>query len=124
MSVWFVQNSQDEIGPLKPSDLLEMVRVGKVTPETMIRKDDSSWFEASQVGGLFEAAMRPTIEYFCTGCDHPVSEPPSLCEYCGRELYKARTRIIENTIVSKSEGNSLGNSGQSVQRWLSKVRKK
>ena len=46
MTHWFVQqgDSQEDLGPLRPSELLEMVRAGHVTSESMLKKDDSNWF--------------------------------------------------------------------------------
>jgi hypothetical protein len=122
MTDWFVQGSEDERGPFRPSELLEMVRRGEVKPETMIRKNDSAWFEASAVGGLFEAAMRPTIEYFCPTCDAPVRQPPCNCRQCGREVHRARTRITEHTIMSEEEQHLSSQATRSVQKWLSRVR--
>ena len=46
------------MGPMSPQELLEMVRVGDVTGTTLVRKNDSKWFRADSVGGLFEAAFR------------------------------------------------------------------
>ncbi len=123
MSDWFVQGSDGDLGPFRPSELLQLVRNGKVKPETPVRKGDSAWFEASSVGGLFEAAMRPTIEYFCPGCGVPVVEPPCTCDQCGREIYRAKMRITENTIAG-DDGSSASPGGRSVQRWLKKVRGK
>ena len=62
MTKWFVQQdeSQEDIGPLKPSELLEMVRSGKVTSDSMLRKDDSNWF----VAGEWVASSKPQ-------CDQP-----------------------------------------------------
>lgn len=119
MAEWFIQQSDEaeDLGPLRPSDLLKLVRSGDVKPETRIRKDDSAWFSASEVGGLFEAAMRPTIEYFCPQCQRPVNEPPVVCSYCGREIYRALTKITENTIATNSH-SSHDVPGKSVQRWL------
>ena len=130
MAEWFVKTSdsetdEDVLGPLRPSELLELVRVGQVTQETLIRKDDSAWFVAEQVGGLFEAAIRPTVYYFCPQCDTRVSEPPVTCPKCLRDIRKAREEIVENTI-SRPEEETLGRqAGRSVQNWLrKKVRKK
>lgn len=124
MTAWFIQHADGELGPLRPGELLQRVRDGQVKPETMIRKDNSAWFEASQVGGLFEAAMRPTIEHFCPHCGGPVGEPPCRCRCCGREVEQARTRITENTIAGDADPHRPGQSGRSVQRWLKKVRQK
>lgn len=124
MSDWFVQGPDGDIGPFRPSELLQLVRIGKVKPETQVRKGDSAWFEASSVGGLFEAAMRPTIEYLCPGCGIPVREPPCTCAECGREIHRAKLRITENTIVGEDDGGRPSQAGRSVQRWLKKVRGK
>ena len=122
MTKWFVQQdeSQEDLGPLRPSELLEMVRGGKVTSESMLRKDDSNWFLASNVGGLFEAAMRPTIRYFCPQCETEVKEPPVNCHECGREIQQALTQITENSIVSQADQSVVGNAGSSVKNWLKK----
>ncbi len=124
MTRWFVQQdeSQEDLGPLRPSELLEMVRGGKVTSESMLRKDDSNWFSASNVGGLFEAAMRPTIRYFCPQCETEVTEPPVNCHECGREIQRALTQITENSIVNQEDQSVVGNSGNSVKNWLKKKR--
>ncbi|MBD54801.1 MAG: hypothetical protein CMM05_06945 [Rhodopirellula sp.] len=124
MTRWFVQQdeSQEDLGPLRPSELLEMVRGGKVTSESMLRKDDSNWFSASNVGGLFEAAMRPTIRYFCPQCETEVTEPPVNCHECGREIQRALTQITENSIVNQEDQSVVGNAGNSVKNWLKKKR--
>lgn len=125
MTAWFVQRENEELGPLRPADLLGLVRDGSVVPETMIRKDDSSWFAASTVGGLFEAARRPTIEHYCPHCDNVrVAPPPTTCPKCDRSLTKARERIIENSL-SKSATRStstVASQGPAVsaRRWLQK----
>lgn len=125
MTEWFVQRAGDVDGPLRPADLLKLVRSGAVKPETKIRKGDSAWFEASQVGGLFEAAMRPTIEIHCPSCNAVLESVPCECPGCGQSVLHARTRIIENTISNGQEANSAKPSGgRSVQRWLARVRKK
>ncbi|MAI69876.1 MAG: hypothetical protein CMM01_03070 [Rhodopirellula sp.] len=124
MTKWFVQQdeSQEDLGPLRPSELLEMVRGGTVTSESMLRKDDSNWFSASNVGGLFEAAMRPTIRYFCPQCETEVTEPPVNCHVCGREIQQALTQITENTIVNPADQTAVGSAGNSVKNWLKKKR--
>jgi hypothetical protein len=71
------------------------------------------------VGGLFEAALRPTIQYFCPQCETEVSEPPVSCPKCGREIREGITRIIEHTIAERSDLPINGaKAGGSVKRWL------
>jgi hypothetical protein len=121
---WFVQraDSTEDLGPYRPSELLDLVRRGEVTSETRVRKDDSAWFAAGEVGGLFEAAMRPTIRYFCPQCSHEVSEPPVRCPKCDREIRRARTEITENSIVNPGDRGIADSAGASVKNWL--LRKK
>ena len=117
-------NATEEIGPLRPAELLKLVRSGEVTPETKIRKDNSGWFNASAVGGLFEAARRPTIEYFCPVCNALIPEPPCGCPSCGREILKARARITEHGSPGEEDNSPGAPSGRSVQRWLQRIKKK
>lgn len=129
MTDWYVQQPNPEfeeefIGPLRPSELLKLVRDGQVGPEHLLRKDDSAWFEAREVGGLFEAAMRPTIQLFCPGCHMQLQEVPTTCPKCGLEVVKAKEEITENSIVGPNDV-SMSQAGRSVQKWLKKkVRKK
>ena len=131
MAEWFVKKDESEseleedcIGPLRPAELLELVRSGRVTESTQVRKDDSAWFPAEQVGGLFEAAIRPTIYYFCPHCEVRITKPPTMCPKCLKEIRKAREEIIENAIA-RPEEESVRSQARSVQKWLAKkVRKK
>jgi hypothetical protein len=103
---WFIQaNDNDpELGPFRPNQLLDMVRDGEVTRHTKIRRDDeTAWFTASDVGGLFEAAMRPTIQYLCPVCETEVGDPPNVCHHCGHKIRQAVTRITENTIIHRED---------------------
>ena len=124
MTKWFIQraNSSEDLGPYRPSELLDLVRSGEVTAETMVRKDNSPWFVASDVGGLFEAAMRPTIRYFCPQCETEVSEPPVTCPRCDRDIRRARTQITENTISNPGDRGIAEQAGNSVKNWLNRKR--
>ena len=123
---WFIQTGDDceDLGPYRPSELLQKVRAGEVTRETKLRKGDSAWFVAGEVGGLFEAAMRPTIEYFCPQCEAAVSTPPVVCHKCGREIRQAVTKITENSIVNPADQSLSEQAGRSVQQWLRKKKVK
>lgn len=57
-SEWYCDVRGNKVGPLSPQQLLELVRIGDVTVTTRVRKNDSSWFRADEVSGLFEAAFR------------------------------------------------------------------
>jgi GYF domain 2 len=108
MAEWFVQQASEVVGPLGPAELLALVRSGVVTQHTKIRKRDSEWLMANEVGGLFEAAMRPTIESRCPECDALLDSVPCQCPKCGRRVNTPRTRIIENTIC---QNHVLGDDG-------------
>ncbi|QDT02844.1 hypothetical protein K227x_12230 [Rubripirellula lacrimiformis] len=121
MTDWYFQTrSSEEVGPLRPSELLEKVRKGEVTRNSMLRKNSSTWFLASEVGGLFEAAMRPTIEYFCPQCEAEVGEPPTVCNLCGCEIYKAITKITENSITNRADHPSTRQASRKVRDWIRK----
>ena len=124
MAQWYIRGEsgrENDRGPLRPSELLKLVRDGKITPETKLRKDDSAYFAAAEVGGLFEAAMRPTIQYFCPQCRREVHEPPVTCPHCDFNVVRALTKITENTIASP-ERQAEEATGSSVKRWLSRKR--
>lgn len=134
VAVWFMQRMegsvQTEVGPLRPSELLTMVRRGEIQPETKLRKDDSAWFEARAVGGLFEAAVRQEVQYFCPGCDQRITQPPTKCPQCLRDLGRGEARAVTpsepGTTANVSGEVALAQDAQkSVQGWLkNKVRKR
>ncbi len=80
---WFYQERGKTQGPLTPKELLEKVKVGEVTPQTLVKKDDSQWVEAAEVGGLTAAATKDRI-YSCPFCDAVVMRPPTTCRGCTR----------------------------------------
>lgn len=55
---WYCDLMGKIVGPMTAQQLMEKVRRGEVSGTTPIRKDDSKWFPASEVNGLFEAAFR------------------------------------------------------------------
>lgn len=122
MADWYVQRPDSELGPLRPAELLDLVRNGTVIEETQVRKDDSSWFAAREVGGLFEAARRPTIEHYCPQCNARVAAPPTSCPKCDAALVNTKKRIIEHSVGrnSSSSSSSFKPSGpaESAKRWL------
>ncbi len=125
MAQWFIQKDEAEsLGPFLPTELLAMVRRGTVTKATKLRKDDSPWFCAAEVGGLFEAAVRPTIVLHCPGCHAVVPEPPCMCAQCGRNLEVVKREIIANRIQSPAEVAREHGVGASMQSWLSKIKRK
>jgi len=124
MAQWFVLESTQVLGPYTPSQLLVLVRLGKVTAQSKVRKDDSKWFDAGEVGGLFDAAVRPSLRLHCPGCQGIVTEPPCECPTCGRQLEIVHRVVIQNRILSPAEIASQNVIGTSMQSWLNKVRRK
>lgn len=123
MPQWFYREGEDAVGPFTSSDLLELVRHQTVTGTTMVRKGESAWFPASDVGGLFAAAARPTVEYSCPECGSEVDKPPTYCRRCRRRLDYARPRVIENRIegYEKPETDQESISG-AWKQWVRRLR--
>lgn len=133
MANWFLKrfegNVQTEVGPLRPSELLKLVRNGEIKPETHLRKDDSAWFEAKQVGGLFEAAVRQEIRYFCPACNQSIPKPPLTCPNCLRDIGEKQAREVNPAQMSAQVANTAPGQPQdegkkSVQSWLKRRVKK
>ena len=55
---WYCELMGNVEGPLTSAQLLQKVKVGEIAQDTPIRKNDSKWFPAIEVNGLFEAAFR------------------------------------------------------------------
>jgi hypothetical protein len=125
MAQWFIQSAADVLGPFTPGELLEKVRRGLVTPQTQLRKDDSAWFPAAEIGGLFEAATKPTIRFVCPGCGGTIKQPPCACPHCSREVEVARREVIQNRIQpSANNSQTSGGPGASMQGWLNRMKRR
>ncbi len=123
MAHWFIRGEDEaEVGPVSPSELLGMVREGRVVATTVVRKDDSAWFPAADVGGLFEAARRPTIEHYCTRCGARVGPPPVTCGKCDADLSQTRQKIIEHSVAGdpQKKADDSGKAGSSAKSWLNR----
>lgn len=123
LNEWYIQQESDgeEVGPLRPSELLRAVRAGKVRQETRVRKGDSAWFAASEVNGLFEAASKPDIEFSCPYCKRVVTKPPVTCGHCGMHLYHANERIKTEGMQTPAQGGQNRNGStakRSMASWL------
>ena len=87
MATWYYRTSGKEIGPLRSSEIVAHVRQGKVTPDTLVRKNDSQWVSAREVSGLLEAAdTAKQTEHVCPFCGEPISRPPTRCLSCMRDV--------------------------------------
>lgn len=117
MNDWYVQNEDlTENGPLRPRELLRLVRMGEVTPETMIRKNDSAWFEATKVGGLFEAASQPEVRHLCPFCGKQIGKPPTSCADCGMHVRSS----IKQAVTPEESADRSSTAKRSIKDWLLK----
>ena len=124
MPQWFYQNGEETVGPFKASDLLTLVRDRVVTATTLVRKDESAWFPAAEVGGLFAAAAKSTVEYSCPECGGQVSKPPCYCRQCRRPLDYARPRVLENRVEGYEKPEpSQGPDPGSWKQWVLRMQK-
>lgn len=89
MADWYYQTNGDEHGPISSREIVDRIRAMQITGNTMIRKGDSRWVQASEVDGLFEAATNASVRYLCPYCAFDVSKPPTTCEGCDRYLNDA-----------------------------------
>jgi GYF domain 2 len=55
---WFYKLGGRTEGPISATDLLAKVREGVIKEGSWVRKNDSAWFPAEEVSGLFEQAFR------------------------------------------------------------------
>ena len=112
MTEWYCDISGEVVGPLKSSQLVQMVRTGEVTRDTLIRKDDSQWVPAMEVNGLFDAATKEvksksaTLGYICPYCGDSVAKAPTECGNC--ERYLNRVIPIKEEPSSSSDSSSSG----------------
>jgi hypothetical protein len=120
---WFFQQGEYEVGPLRPKELLEYIRRGTVRTKTMVRKDDSSWTPAGDVGGLFDAARKPSTIYLCPTCSNEVSAPPCFCKRCDQNLTRVTTSLKEHRLPDDQEALGDRLTGGAWSSWLSRLRK-
>jgi hypothetical protein len=97
VTVWFYRSKDAVVnGPVSPSELLELIRKGIVQESTAVRKGDSSWVASIEVGGLWEAAARPSVVFDCPHCNKPISKPPLRCPHCKQFVQKASGHLVQH----------------------------
>jgi hypothetical protein len=125
MAQWFIQSAEQVLGPFSPGEVLDKVRCGTITQQTKLRKDDSAWFPAAEIGGLFEAAVKPTIRFICPVCGGTIKQPPCECPHCERHIELARREVIQHHIEPSSRtGQVSGEPGASMKGWLSRLKRR
>lgn len=110
---WFVRGETEDLGPYRPSEILQLIWDGVVREETMLRKGDSAWTPAGDVGGLFEAAARPTVRWTCPRCGRDVRQPPTYCRRCDLFLERANRSVTEHTVPARPvKGSAAAHAGK------------
>ena len=115
MAEWFYKAGNEVIGPIKNSQLLDLVRIGTVSNDTQVRKDDAQWVLAQAIGGLMEAAGRIEHKNVCPYCGTAISPPPVRCDECrrdvtvvlttGAELHRPPTTKSVAEVLNQHESN-------------------
>lgn len=126
MAQWFLQGPPEQ-GPLSPQQVLTLVRSGEITRQTKLRKDDSAWFAAGDIGGLFESALKPTIRYRCPSCKAEVRSDVHHCSRCGSLFDLALRDVTEHSVrahTAAADRENGGSRSSSMQNWLNKLRRR
>jgi DNA-directed RNA polymerase subunit RPC12/RpoP len=134
MAEWYFEMMGQPVGPITGKQLLERVRGGDIVADTPVRKDDSQWVPARDVGGLFTAAGDGQArEVRCPYCGEPIDSPPTRCAKCRRQVEQTYELILgpkpdaasPSTDTTESEHSEPEEDGRKEKRkgWLSKVRK-
>ncbi len=113
---WYYQSMGSQVGPLTSGEFLRKVRAGEVVPTTQVRKNDSQWVAAAEVGGLFEEANKPVFSKICPYCGTAVTEkPPCVCPSCDRLLHRLMQKREATHVVmpTAQEGNPADANGDS-----------
>lgn len=123
MSQWFYRDGEREVGPLNSSELLNLVREQTIGAATLVRKGESAWFPAGSVGGLFDAAVKPTVSYVCPECGSQVGKPPCYCRRCRRALDYARPVFTEHEIEGyEKDVKEKATLADSWKQWVRRIK--
>jgi hypothetical protein len=115
VTVWFYRSADDATvkGPVSPSELLELIRKGIVRENTQVRKGESPWVSSIDVGGLWEAAARPSVVFDCPHCSKRISKPPVRCPHCKQFVQKATGHLVHHKTVAPDRKNRSESSSDS-----------
>jgi len=85
MAIWYYYGHDGQKhGPYSGGQLRQLVRDGKITPETVVETEDGKSAPAKGVKGLTFAETPPAPkQLFCTNCGNSVSEQAVACMSCG-----------------------------------------
>ncbi len=102
MPDWYYRDHHDNtVGPVKPGELLQLIRDGELTEDTLVRKDDSQWVRSVEINGLWQAAARPDTEFCCPVCNASLPKPPCRCPKCLKYVDKAVGKIKKPSVNAK-----------------------
>jgi hypothetical protein len=117
MPDWYYRDDQDRtVGPLRPGELLSMIRSGELSEDTLIRKDDSQWVRSIEINGLWAAAAAPETEFYCPVCGIEISKPPVRCPKCAKFVDKAVGKIKKPSVSAKQLAKLREAATQPVER--------
>ena len=124
MADWHIKIGDEVIGPVSSAELLAKVRLGEVTPNTLLQKGNSQWVAAEEVNGLFEAIGQTALEYHCPQCREEIHKPPIHCDFCGTFVERAEMQRFPVKPVRTEQDQSTrdlksfwGNFSQVWKRW-------
>ena len=119
---WFIRGDAEDLGPYRPSEILRLIWEGAICEETMLRKGDSPWTAAGDVGGLFEAARRPTVSWTCPHCGRAIRQPPAYCYRCDRFVERAEKHVTEHKVPPRTgKMNAVSKPSSSASNSLSRL---
>ncbi len=97
---WYCQLMGSDLGPLNVEQLVDMVRQHQITPEDLVRRNESPWVPAYQVKGLFEAAAKPKPKP-----KPEEAEPERKLERIDRSDYDAVRDLASSSSTVKNSGD-------------------
>ena len=116
MPDWYYRDQHDNtVGPVKPGELLQLIRDGELSEDTLVRKDDSQWVRSVEINGLWQAAARPDTEFCCPVCSTSLPKPPCRCPKCLKYVDKAVGKIKKASVNAKQLAKIREAASQPVQ---------
>ncbi len=101
---WYCQLMGSDLGPLNVEQLVDMVRQHQITPEDLVRRNESAWVPAYQVKGLFEAAAKPKAKPKREQ-EPKEAEPDRRFERIDRNDYDAVRDLASSSSAVKTSGD-------------------
>lgn len=98
MTWYYKSHTGSELGPVSPSELLDLIRTGSVLRDTLVKKDDSQWVKVEEVNGLLANAAKPSVAYLCPTCGKQISKPPCRCHRCDLHVDKAPQKLVHHDL--------------------------